>query len=971
MSDEMARLTIRIEADSAEAAAKRLTELAAISARLDRQTKDLERTGRTGAASLREQGAAAGMSAQMTGRMVQVSEAAARATAKQSAAIAQASGRYTDINGRLREANGRFVQVGTSGAVAGDRIAAGAKKASASVDTLADKAKEAGNGLRRLVAGLGIGLGLRELVGLSDAATTLSSRLRLVTSSEQERLKVQRELQGVATRSRADISETAELYVKLRQANEGLGYSTSQSTKLTEAFALAVKVSGSSGAGAAAAIQQFGQAVAKGTLSGDEFVTVSENASEVLRILQTETGKSRAELLKMREAGELTAKMVGDALIANLDKLRSQVGDAPRTIADGFTALRNSLIKTIGGSQDMARAAQNIAEGLANVGTFLEDNGPLLLQLGKLAVAGYAGAKAFTAFRGALVALNGLSLAGLASRLNVIGAAMTAIAAGAGAGFIAKGMRDASDAQDRARDVERLSSLPESERNTLARGTVASLSAVDRRRMEVAKLRETVNSEELASEERALNRKRNELIAQQQRLRDAGAFTNEAASVATTVAAPATTTKGKSAAQVAKEARERMLDGLEAAGREITDAIARREINANIKLREIARQGGSILPPVPQGDLLKTDNLSTEKVTQVARESAAKVNEALQALANGLQNTFATGFENLFRRGLSSVNDFARSIRDTILRAFSEILASAITRRLLATLSGLGSGGAGGSSAALASGGGVLGALGSLGGLLKGGTGDAGKIGAIAKGGAAKTASGLTLGSGLLAGGAGLLLGSGIGQSAGTTAGVLGGAASGALSGPLVGGPVGALIGGVGGLIGGLFGGNARKKKQQEAARQLAADSAAFADELIARNLIASGDELGARKLQLVAQQKTELEAARARFGASSREVQKLMDVQKKELDALTKDEGQNAFGTYLAPAGFDARPYRFNAGRPTSMTAQSTITTGPVNIVVPEGTTRDQAQQIVRELQALAGEQGLNPNNWQQVAVQ
>jgi hypothetical protein len=170
------------------------------------------------------------------------------------------------------------------------------------------------------------------------------------------------------------------------------------------------------------------------------------------------------------------------------------------------------------------------------------------------------------------------------------------------------------------------------------------------------------------------------------------------------------------------------------------------------------------------------------------------------------------------------------------------------------------------------------------------------------------------------------------------------------------------------GLIGGLFGGNARKKKREAEARALAEDAAAFADDLVARSLSAAGDEIGILKLR----QNAELEAARKRFGANSRSVQQLLDVQKKELDKALAAESSSDFapGTYLAPSGFSANPYRFAAGRPPVASMSSTVTIGEITVAMPQGSATQQVDEFIRELSRRATSQGLLPTDWSQVNV-
>ena len=188
---------------------------------------------------------------------------------------------------------------------------------------------------------------------------------------------------------------------------------------------------------------------------------------------------------------------------------------------------------------------------------------------------------------------------------------------------------------------------------------------------------------------------------------------------------------------------------------------------------------------------------------------------------------------------------------------------------------------------------------------------------------------------------------------------------------PVVGTVIGGIIGGAAGLIGGLFGGG-KKRKAQQALAQSASD---YIDQLTVRALSAAGDDFAAAKKRLELEQKAEFDAAVKQFGANSDVVEKLRKVQAAETAKQAGESSDNtlAAGTYLAPAGFDANRYRFEAGRPLApqATGQTPMNIDSVNIVVPQGTPREQAEQIVRELQAIAGSQGRSPDQWSRAVIQ
>ena len=933
----------------------------------------------------------------------------------------QATGRFTDAMGRLREANGRFVSAATLAKEAAERegraheqAASGARDQSTALDRLGGQARKVGGELRGLAAAVGLAFSAREAMNVADAYTTMVSRLRLVTASEQERTTTLRTLNAIADRTRTQVTDTADLYIKLRQANEGLGFTTAQTADLTEAFGLALKVSGASGATASSAITQFAQAMSKGAATGDEFVTISEAAPEVLRIVQRELGVSRARLLEMREAGELTSKVIGDALLKNLDRLRGQVGDAPRTIADGFVALRNGVIRLLGSSQDLQTATRNIAEGLANVGRFLETNGPILVGLAKAAALFWGVSKAVGGVTTALAALNGAAAAGGAAAVirNLVtlaggpfGFAVKAAALAVGAVEVAS----ANAAQARAENLsERRESFRRLSPEQQAR-TMQALEAERRRLQAQYDSGRTSDGALLLGERRATlarairtNRENLDLF------RELGVGTNRV----TVMAAPdlPTSAGGKSKPTAPKVPKERDFD-LFGAKRAYREKLADFD-------RDIADGAARDNEEIRKGFARRADAL--------AQEAAERARAITQAIVDGLQRTLADGLVGIFTRGLKSLGDFMEQVKQTILRTFAQIVANEITRRLLKYITDLSAarredeaaGGSGtiirddrrGMPTGFTRGLQLAGALGSIftppgsrggngggfpvlsyGGRNGGGLGDVipgapsgGGPGGVGTGTASQGATpydglkillgkkvpllGGVTGGGLLAGGAaglgGFALGNAFGRRFGTRGGIAAGAATGAALGtiiPGIGNVVGAVIGGLAGAVGGLFGGRARRRQQRAEAEARRETETAFREDLAARNAAANGDDSEAARLRLLAQQRAELAQAIRQFGSASALVNQLRATQAAELRALT--DSALGPGTYLAPAGFDPSRARFDAGRPVSIT-------GPVTIAVPEGTTQEQAVGIVRALQDLATAQGLPASGWADVQV-
>lgn len=243
--------------------------------------------------------------------------------------------------------------------------------------------------------------GLAGLIRTANEMQVIQQRLNQVSASGQEASIAFNKIAESAQRLRQPVAETVELYTKLRQSNDMVGLSANETVKVTQAFSAALRVSGATGQTAASSLLQFGQAMAKGRLDGDEFRTVAENASEVLRVLErylNETGEgarlfgaktkiTRGELLKFREEGKLTSDLMAKALLWDLDNLTKKASELPPSLAQGMTALQNATLMAMTNTRDVRRAVESLATKMVEVADVVSESGPFITGFAKAALA--------------------------------------------------------------------------------------------------------------------------------------------------------------------------------------------------------------------------------------------------------------------------------------------------------------------------------------------------------------------------------------------------------------------------------------------------------------------------------------------------------------------------------------------------------------------------------------------------------
>jgi len=101
-----------------------------------------------------------------------------------------------------------------------------------------------------------------------------------------------------------------DVYSKL----SGVGYGLKEIGEIYQGFNVIVTQTGVSSQDAAGSFFQLSQALAKGKLNGDEFVTISERMPQLLTAISQNTGIARGQFKQMAEQGQLTGELIYQAL---------------------------------------------------------------------------------------------------------------------------------------------------------------------------------------------------------------------------------------------------------------------------------------------------------------------------------------------------------------------------------------------------------------------------------------------------------------------------------------------------------------------------------------------------------------------------------------------------------------------------------------------------------------------------------
>jgi tape measure domain-containing protein len=252
--------------------------------------------------------------------------------------------------------------------------------------------------LQVVLAALGVGSLIRQFVSMSDTMKRLEGQLRLVTTTSAELRTVQRDLFELAQETRSSLEATISLYSRMARSTEGLGITHQRLLGITRTVNQAIQVSGITAAEAGAGVIQFGQALASGTLRGDELRSVLENMPRLAKALKDGLAQqglagaaesASAALRRLAGEGKLTTDVLIRAVESQAEVLEREFAKMPRTVEQAATQMSNVLLASVAaidGASGFTQAIMGLLDGLARIAA---DQGVIAFFTGLFTVLGW------------------------------------------------------------------------------------------------------------------------------------------------------------------------------------------------------------------------------------------------------------------------------------------------------------------------------------------------------------------------------------------------------------------------------------------------------------------------------------------------------------------------------------------------------------------------------------------------------
>lgn len=253
-----------------------------------------------------------------------------------------------------------------------DRVNQGSNRFAGGVNGV----RSAFGSLQGMLAAAGLGIGVAEIIEVSDAFKTLEARIKLATGEGAAFVTGFDGVKKIADETFSSIENTGELFARISQAAETLGLAQAETLSVTRTINEAIKLSGGSAASADAAITQLIQGLQSGVVRGEEFNSIMEQAPRLAKAMADGLGVTRGELRAMAQDGALTSEVVIKAIQSQGDAIAQEFGTLPTTVGNAVQVVKNQLFNFIGDMDKTVNQSSILANAITAVGDSLENLDP-------------------------------------------------------------------------------------------------------------------------------------------------------------------------------------------------------------------------------------------------------------------------------------------------------------------------------------------------------------------------------------------------------------------------------------------------------------------------------------------------------------------------------------------------------------------------------------------------------------------
>lgn len=166
----------------------------------------------------------------------------------------------------------------------------------------------------------------------ADQFTALEGRLADTMQGFGNLETAMQSIKRISSETGAGIQTVGKLFENVAESARNAGRSSADAEKLVETLSRIKTAYNIDDVGFSNAMLQFNQALSAGVLRGEEFNSVMENASPVMRAMAASLGVNVGHMRQLAEAGALTTDKIF-MLTTQLESVTTKMENAPKTIS--------------------------------------------------------------------------------------------------------------------------------------------------------------------------------------------------------------------------------------------------------------------------------------------------------------------------------------------------------------------------------------------------------------------------------------------------------------------------------------------------------------------------------------------------------------------------------------------------------------------------------------------------------------
>ena len=232
----------------------------------------------------------------------------------------------------------------------------------------ADKSADALNtGLTKLASTLKLVIAagtLREMARMVQSYQEMAERVQMATSSQDEFERVQKRLLNTANGTYRSLAEAQELYIRSADGLRSMGYSTEQAIDVQDSMSYAFVKNAASAERADSAISAFTKAINTGTVSADQWESITTAIPTVINDIATASGKSAAAVRALGASGKLTASDLTEGLKQSLEANTAAAAGMSNSLVDASVRMRTAVTSMLVAVEGQTGVIQNFTNSI-------------------------------------------------------------------------------------------------------------------------------------------------------------------------------------------------------------------------------------------------------------------------------------------------------------------------------------------------------------------------------------------------------------------------------------------------------------------------------------------------------------------------------------------------------------------------------------------------------------------------------